>query len=637
MEDPASKLDPLEARKPVSPPAGPASSSPQSAPPEPEDDAVIGRALKWSLGVLAALALLAGLVACVLYLPGWLSRFGQPEEAAEVELPRLREVPRAEVPTVRFTEITAQAGIDFVQENGAQGEKLLPETMGGGCAFLDYDNDGDQDLLLVGSARWPWDPRGPSERSSLALYRNDGRGQFEEVTDQQGLHTNLYAMGVAVGDFDNDGFTDLFISAVGRNRLYRNTGQGFEDVTELAGVGGDEDRWSTGCGWVDYNRDGRLDLVVVNYVRWSREIDLAQNFQLVGVGRAYGPPVSFEGSFPYLYRNDGDGKFTDVTAEAGLQVRNPDTGVPLAKSLGLAPVDLDSDGWIDLVVANDTVQNLVFHNQANGTFREIGKLCGIAFDMAGQARGAMGIDTAHLPGYDALGVAIGNFANEMTALYVAQGDPLQFTDAAIATGLGPATRLELTFGVFFFDYDLDGRLDLLGANGHLEEEINKGQPSQHYQQPPQLFWNAGPDQPTMFVRVPEDRCGADFCAPLVGRGAAYADIDGDADLDVLLMASGGRPRLLRNDQQLGHHWIRLQFPGGAMRRQPIGAWIEVHAGGNVLRRQVMPTRSYLSQVELPVTIGLGGATSVERMTIRWPEGHVQTIPQPPVDQVLVVE
>jgi hypothetical protein len=376
---------------------------------------------------------------------------------------------------------------------------------------------------------------------------------------------------------------------------------------------------------------------VVNYVRWTRDIDLGQNFQLVGVGRAYGPPVSFEGTFPYLYRNDGDGRFSDVTEEAGLRIRNRDTGVPMAKSLGVAPVDLDADGNIDIIVANDTVQNFVFHNQGDGTFREVGELCGIGFDSAGRARGAMGIDTADLPSYESLGVAIGNFANEMTALYVSQGDPLQFTDAAIATGLGPPTRLELTFGVFFFDYDLDGRLDLLGANGHLEQEINKGQPSQHYEQPPQLFWNAGPDQPTLFVRVPPEKVGDDFFRPMVGRGAAYADIDGDADLDVLLVGNGQRPRLLRNDLQLGQHWIRLRLIGRRCNRDAIGAWIEVHCDGRILRRQVMPTRSYLSQVELPVTVGLGEARDVDKIVVRWPAGAVQTIDAPAVDQTLVID
>ncbi len=602
------------------------------------DDAVIGRALRRSVLVLAGLLLLALTVTAALFVPNWLANYFAPQRQVEVALPQVRQVDkRMEIPRAVFTDITDEAGIGFVHENGARGEKLLPETMGGGCAFFDFDNDGDQDVLLVGSSRWPWDPRGPSDTSSLALYRNDGQGNFEDVTRQQGLHTVLYAMGAAVGDYDNDGHRDLFVSAVGSNRLFRNTGSKFVDVSEQAGVAGDAAEWSAGCGWFDYNNDGRLDLLVVNYVRWSRDIDLAQNFQLVGVGRAYGPPVSFEGTFPYLYRNDGEGKFTDVTAEAGLQVRNPDTGVPMAKSLALAPVDLDADGYLDVVVANDTVQNFVFHNQGDGTFREIGELCGIGFDSAGRARGAMGIDTGDLPSYESLGVAIGNFANEMTALYVSQGDPLQFTDAAIATGLGPPTRLELTFGVFFFDYDLDGRLDLLGANGHLEQEINKGQPSQHYEQPPQLFWNAGPDQPTLFVRVPPEKSGPDFERPMVGRGAAFADIDGDADLDVLLVGNGQAPRLLRNDQQLSHHWLRCRLVGRQSNRDAIGAWIDVHVEGDVLRRQVMPTRSYLSQSELPVTIGLGSRTDVQRVVVRWPSGRTQTIERPAVDQLLRID
>ena len=611
------------------------------------DDAVIGRAMRRSATVVVVVVVLAASIAGGIIGWRWLSQNLGRDAVPEVALPQVRDVRnRVEIPLVPFVDITESAGIDFRHENGASGDKLLPETMGGGCAFLDFDNDGDQDLLLVGSSRWPWDARGPSGDSSLALYQNDGSGKFKNVTAQWGLDSTMYAMGAAAGDFDNDGNRDLFISTVGENRLYRNTGQKFVDVTELAGVAGDPRQWSTGCGWLDYNNDGRLDLLVVSYVRWTREIDLDQNFQLVGVGRAYGPPVSFEGAFPYLYRNDGDGNFTDVTAEAGLQIRNGDTGAPMAKSLGVAPVDLDRDGHIDIVVANDTVQNFVFHNQGDGAFREIGKLCGIGFDSAGQARGAMGIDTADLPSYEGLGVAIGNFANEMTALYISQGDPLQFTDAAIATGLGPPTRLELTFGVFFFDYDLDGRLDLLGANGHLEEEINKGQPSQHYEQSPQLFWNAGPDQSTLFLRVPPDKCGSDFVRPMVGRGAAFADIDGDADLDVVLVGNGQSARLLRNGllrnglpqngegDQPNRHWIRCRLQGTRSNRDAIGARIEVHVGDDTIRRQVMPTRSYLSQAELPVTVGLAARSEIDKIVVRWPSGIVQTIVRPTIDQTL---
>lgn len=602
-----------------------------------QDDAIIGQALRWSLLVIGLIVVIV--VAAVLAF----RRGGPPPAAVEtvVELPEYRDRPTTTAPPVPFVDVTEKSGIRFQHENGATGEKLLPETMGHGCGFLDLEGDGDQDLILVNSTRWPWDPRPAPDPTALPtchFYLNDGRGQFTDVTRQVGLDFSIYGMGVAIADYDDDGDPDLFLSAVGPNRLLRNDGGRFVDVTSEAGVAGDPTAWSTSCGWFDYDRDGRLDLFVGNYVRWSREIDLSQDFRLIGVGRAYGPPTAFSGSFPYLYRNRGDGTFEDVSERAGIQKRNPATNVPMAKSMGIAPVDIDRDGWLDLLVANDTVQNFLFHNQRDGTFVEIGDVAGVGFDPAGNARGAMGIDVARFRNDQTLGVAIGNFANEMTSLYCASEEPLQFVDAAIATGLGPATRLELTFGLFFFDYDLDGRLDLLAANGHLEDEINKVQVSQHYEQPPQLFWNAGSSQGTEFLKVPESNCGSDFARRMVGRGAAYADIDGDGDLDALLTAVGQKPRLLRNDQNLGHHWLRVQLRGKTHNRDAIGAWVElVLSDGTHLPRQVMPTRSYLSQSELPITFGLGKQDQVERVVIRWPDGSEQEVRGIALDRTLVIE
>lgn len=606
------------------------------------DDAVIGRAFWGSLGVILALGIIGG---GVVY---W-SRAGKPEAAdvtAPLVLPAKREVVPVEVPRVRFTDITGEAGIAFVHESGAAGDKLLPETMGSGAAFFDFDNDGDQDLLLVNSCPWqpPRESRGT--KYGAGLYRNDGTGHFDDVTAGSGLDITCYGMGVAVGDYDNDGWRDVFISALsfptsvkegGRaGRLFHNEQGKFVEVTETAGVGGRAGDWCTACGWFDYNNDGLLDLFVCRYVKWSREIDLAQDFKLVGIGRAYGPPFSFEGTFPILYRNEGNGKFSDVSAEAGVQIKNSATGVPMAKSLGLTFVDLDRDGWLDVVVANDTVQNFVFHNQRDGTFREIGAISGVAFDSAGNARGAMGIDAARFRNDGALGIAIGNFANEMTALYVSHGKDLLFTDEAIATGLGPPSRLELKFGVFFFDYDLDGRLDLFAANGHLEEEIHKVQQSQRHAQLPHLFWNAGQGHGSEFVLTTPEQTGPDFHQPLVGRGATFADIDADGDLDVLITANHGSPRLLRNDQELGHHWLRFHLTGTRSNRDAIGTWIEVHLGDRVLARQVMPTRSYLSQCELPVTIGIGEATKVEQVRIVWPDGTAQTTPNIELDRSQII-
>jgi enediyne biosynthesis protein E4 len=597
-----------------------------------ERDAAVGVAARWSLVVFAAAGLVAGAVVWWFRAP--VRTLATPP--SEIAAVKVRDVPVVRMPRVPFTDVTDEAGIAFVHESGAYGDKLLPETMGGGCAFFDFDGDGHQDLLLINSQRWPWDPRPPVEPATLALYRNDGHGRFTDVTEAAGLNVSLFGMGVAVGDFDNDGHVDLFVTAVGEDRLFRNTGRGtFVDVTHAAGVGGGED-WSTSCGWFDYDNDGDLDLFVCVYLQWSKDADLVQDFQLTGGGRAYGRPQDFEGTLNRLYRNDGDGRFTDVSAESGIQVFNPLTGRPMGKSLGVTFYDFDRDGWLDIVVANDTVQNFLFHNQQDGTFREIGMMAGVAFDMAGAARGAMGIDAGRFRNSDAVGIAIGNFANEATALFVSYGPHLRFIDEAIPTGLGPATRNALTFGVFYFDCDLDGRLDLFAANGHLESDINRVQRSQHYAQPPQLFWNAGPEQATEFCLAGEEHCGPDLLRPLVGRGAAFADIDNDGDLDVLVTGIGQQPRLLRNDQQTGHHWLRVRLEGVHTNRDAIGARVELEVAGRTLSQQVMPTRSYLSQVELPVTFGLGNHHQIAAARVIWPDGTVQSIAPPAVDQTVTV-
>ncbi len=620
-------------------------------------EAVIARAARRSLAVVAA----AGLAVGAVWLWYSLGRAPVRVEAMTVVVPPPAEAPPATVPRVLFTEVSGLWGIDFHHTNGAQGTKLLPETMGGGVAVFDYDNDGRQDLLLVNSCPWPWDlPAG--QAASLPtprLYHNEGQGRFRDATAGSGLDVPTCGMGVAVGDYDNDGWVDVFITAVAlsaaaaaegpgksppavppylsRNRLFRNLGGGkFRDVTDESGIGAAEPAWSTSCGFLDYDGDGRLDLFVCNYVRWSRSIDLGQGFALTGIGRAYGPPLYFEGTYPYLFRNEGQGRFREVSNEAGLRVTNPATGRPLAKSLGTTFLDLDADGWIDILVANDTVQNFLFYNQRDGTFCEIGAQAGMGFDQAGNARGAMGIDAAWFRNDAAVGVAISNFANEMLALYVTQGDPLIFADEAIPAGLGPVTRLDLAFGIFFFDYDLDGRLDLLSANGHLEEEIGKVQTGMQYRQPIRLFWNAGDQSPVEFLPAAEDRSGPDLARPIVGRGAAYGDLDGDGDLDIVVTQLAGPVRVLRNDLQRKAHFLRLKLVGAHSNRDAIGAWVEAQVAGRILRRQVMPTRSYLSQVELPVTIGLGRETRVDALRIRWPDGTWQQVEDYVLDGLSVI-
>jgi len=541
------------------------------------------------------------------------------------------ETPPESPPAVVFRDISSEAGIDFIHTNGAYGDKLMPETIGSGAAFFDYDADGDPDLLLVNSTWFPGNEQDTTP--TLALYRNDGSGKFTDATQEAGLAISCYCMGVAAGDFDNDGWTDLYITALGENYLLKN-GQGrFTDVTTATGTAGQPSDWSTAAAFLDVDNDGDLDLFVGNYVQWTRETDLEIDFRVTGLGRAIGAPNHFFGTTNRLYRNDGQGIFSEASQSAGIVITDPVTHAQIGKALAVAPVDYDRDGWMDLFVANDTTRNFLYHNLGDGQFEEIGALEGIAFDRNGKATGAMGIDAAYFRNDEDLGIGIGNFANEMSSLYVTIGGQPPFADEAILEGFGPASRLALTFGLFFFDYDLDGRLDLLQANGHLEAEINVVQSSQNYAQPAQLFWNCGTACRNRFVTVAET---GDLATPMVGRGAAYADIDTDGDLDVVVTQNGRRAVLFRNEQSLGHHWLRVRLTGNRSNRNAIGAVVELSIDGVTQRRVVMPTRSYLSQSELPLTFGLGASKAPDELHITWPDGQRQTVPITTVDVMMTV-
>ncbi len=597
----------------------------------PEDDAVIGVALRRSFIVLLVIAVLA--------VVGWWLAGRSPEpvviESADPRAPVSEgSIAPGQVADIPYRDGTEAAGLFFEHQNGAEGERLLPETMGGGVAFLDFDGDGHQDLFLVNSMRWPWsESEGPQPVS--ALYRNDGVGGFSDVTRGSGLDEPIYGMGVATGDYDGDGRVDLFVTAVGANRLYRNEGEGrFRDVTASAGVAGDDDRWSTSAAFLDYDRDGDIDLFVANYVVWSRELDIEVDYRLAGIGRAYGPPTNFPGTDGYLYRNEGDGRFTDVSAESGIQVANPATGLPAGKGLAVLVDDLDADGWPDLVVANDTVRNFFFRN-SGGRFEEIGTDSGLAFDNSGSATGAMGIDGGRYTNADEYAIAIGNFANEMTSFYVAPDQALLFTDEANIAGIGAASRSVLSFGLFFFDADLDGRQDLFQANGHVEDDINLVQPSQKHAQSAQLFWNCGSGCRRPFVLLAPDSVG-DLAQPMVGRGAAYADIEGDGDLDIVVTQAGGPVRLFVNEQAADHHWLRVRLVGDGPNTGALGARMILHAGGQVHERQVFPARSYLSQMELTQTFGLGPEEGIERLEVHWPDGSVDLFSHLPADRLVVI-
>jgi hypothetical protein len=590
----------------------------------------IRRAFLYSTGLLALIAIAGAGV----YWTERTSQDAEPVVEAEIQVPSAFDTAAADSPPrVRFTDVTESAGIRFVHVNGAYGERLMPEAIGSGAAFFDYDRDGDQDLFLANSRIWKGQAQG-DESPRQALYRNDGSGRFQDVTEEAGLALTTYGMGVAVGDYDGDGWDDLYLTDLNRNHLFRNENGRFRDVTSAAAVAGGEDTWSSSAAFFDYDKDGDLDLFVVNYVKWSRDIDLEIDFRLTGLGRAYGAPLNFVGTNNQLFRNEGDGRFNDVSASSGVQIEDPVSGHPVGKGLGVVPVDYDQDGWLDLVVVNDTVRNFLFRNNADGSFEEVAIFEGIAYDRNGKATSAMGVDAAYFRDDRDLGVVVGNFANEMASLFVTTNGRPPLVDEAVLEGLGPASRIPLTFGLLFLDYDLDGRLDLLLANGHLEHEIHKVQQSQTYAQPPSLFWNCGEACRGRFVPVEE---AGDMAKPLVGRGIAYADIDADGDLDVLITQNGRRPALLRNDQQTGHHWLRVRLVGRPPNATAIGSRLELTAGGVTRYRQVMPSRGYMSQVELPVTFGLGQADRVERLRILWPDGSEQELTPEAVNTTLVIE
>ncbi len=507
---------------------------------------------------------------------------------------------------VRFVDVTRAAGIDFRHRNGAYGAKLLPETMGSGCAFLDYDADGWQDILLVSGTAWPGHPQ---PRSTLRLYHNNRDGTFTDVTRRAGLDVELYGMGVAVGDYDNDGFPDVLVTCVGQNRLFRNTGRGtFVDVTRAAGLGG-RSAFSTSALWFDFDRDGRLDLFVCNYVRWSAEHDVFCSID--GTAKTYCTPEAYRGDTCWLFRNRGDGTFEDVTATCGIF----DTS---SKSLGVALIDDDLDGWPDLVVANDTQPNKLYRNQRDGTFREMGVRAGLAFSADGQARAGMGIDAADFANSGRMGVAVTNFDREMVGLYQSPDVGL-YEDVAVRAGVGVPSRARLGFGCLFADVDLDGALDLVVANGHIDEVTRTRATGQGQAQPPQLFRNTGNGT---FEDVTA-AAGADFGVPRVGRGLAYGDFDRDGDVDLLMTTNDGPAVLFRNDQLAGNRSIRLTLQGTESNRDAIGARVRVFHDGVVQSRLVKSGSSYLSQSELPLTIGVGSRDRVDRVVIDWPRGRTE--------------
>jgi hypothetical protein len=527
---------------------------------------------------------------------------------------------RADELGFQLTDVTEAAGIRFRHNSGAFGAKYLPETMGPGCAFFDYDADGWLDILLVNGANWPGHM---GARGTIRLYHNNRNGTFSDVTERSGLAVEMYGMGVAIGDYNNDGFPDVLITAVGQNRLFQNNGKGhFLDVTEKAGLGGRR-AFSTSALWLDYDRDGFLDLLVCNYVKWSPEHDVFCSVD--GKRKSYCTPEAYHGETCWLFRNRGNGTFEDVTARSGIFDSS-------SKSLGAAMLDYDRDGWPDLLIANDTQPNKLYRNLRNGTFEEVAVRAGVAFSEDGKARAGMGVDAGDFENSGVEGIAITNFDNEMMALYRAAPGGA-YTDIARRTGVGPASRSSLGFGCAFLDLNLDGWLDLVAVNGHIDETVRRIHGNVGYAQPPHLFLNGGRGN----FRDVAAQAGPAFVKPKVARGLAYGDYDHDGDLDLLVTTNQGPAYLYRNDLNSGNRSLRLRLIGTKSNRDAIGAVVRLYGPEGVQMRTVRSGSSYLSQSELTQTFGLGRRAQASRLEIEWPSGMKQEFRNVPAGSYHCVE
>lgn len=519
---------------------------------------------------------------------------------------------------VVFSDATASAGIKFVHNAGKTGKKYLPETLGAGAAFVDVDGDGWCDVVLVNSKDWT--PRG--RKTTAAVYKNNKNGTFTDITRGSGLDVEIYGIGIAVGDYDNDGRDDIYITALEGDHLFHNDGNGkFTDVTKNSGI--NNANFATSAAWFDYDHDGKLDLFVANYVQWTQKGDIWCS--LDGSTKSYCTPESYKGTSSKLYHNMGGGRFEDVTQKAGLGDAN-------SKSLGIGIIDVDGDGWSDIFVTNDTQPNKLYHNNKNGTFSENGMTAGIAYGEDGVARGAMGVDWAD---YDRTGRAhllVGNFSNQMLGLYHNEGNGL-FVDEAPMSSVGRESLLSLAFGVFFFDYDLDGYPDILTANGHIEEEIGRVQPKIHYQEPPLLFRNLGAKKfENMSTKV-----GEAFEKPLVARGAIYGDYDHDGDLDVLLTSNNGPAHLYRNDGGNKNHWLTIRTVGTKSNKDGIGAVVRIESASGKQWNTVRSGSSYASQSDMALTFGLAQDPTVSSIQVEWPSGAKQKFGNVPVNQSIVID
>ena len=529
----------------------------------------------------------------------------------------------AAVNAVRYVDVAGSSGISFQHDNAASPEKYLIETMGSGCGWIDYDQNGLLDLYLVnGVSR-----RANTSKHALrsALYRNNGDGTFTDVTIKAGVDAEgLFGMGAAVGDYDNDGCPDLFVLGYGRCILFHNNGNGtFTDVTDRAGVGNLR-KWGSSAAWFDYDNDGLLDLVIANYVDWSPE----QNFWCGDKGpglRSYCHPDVYRGQPPTLYHNNGDGTFSDVSKRSGVGIR-PGNG------LGVVTFDYDNDGWQDIFITNDQMPNFLFHNNRDGTFREIGYSAGVAVGIDGQFEAGMGTDAADTTGSGRSDLIVTHLDQQLARLYQNVGEGY-FEDATFRSKISYATFHLSGFGTRFMDYDNDGARDLFMANGHVLDNIQRYHAATTYAEPKLMFRNVGHG---IFENV-SDQLGADFLLPRVSRGAAIGDFDNDGDLDIIISNNGQAPQLLRNDGGNANHWFQLLLIGTRSNRDAVGARVKVTAGDLVLYDEKKGGMSYQSAQDPRLHFGLGQHPTVEEVEIKWPSGELTKLTNIKSDQILAIE